>query len=99
VDTDQSRRSPAAANSSRVLRFSNVAIDGAAWETIEDAIVLADSGRYADAEALLADEFGGVCEEQDPTNELDDGRVSRCHRHRDEYDDVATVIERRRADD
>ncbi|MEE6208982.1 ABC transporter ATP-binding protein [Salarchaeum sp. III] len=79
--------------------FSNVTIDGEAWAVIEESIDLADDARYAEAEAVLADEFGGVCEEQDPANELGDGRVSRCHRHREEYEDVTPVIERRRADD
>ena len=76
--------------------FEDVTLPERAREKLDEALALADDAKYEEAESFLASEFGGVCERQDPVDELDGERLSRCHRHRDEYDDVRSVIERRR---
>jgi peptide/nickel transport system ATP-binding protein len=80
--------------------FGGVDVEGAAWTAIEDAVEFAERGEYERADERLADEFESACETRDPVDELDeDGRVSRCHRHSDEFDAVDDVIhERQRGD-
>ncbi len=53
---------------------------------VAEATELAAAGGFDEATALLDETFGSVCETERPAQHpVDDGRVSRCHRHREEY--------------
>ena len=56
--------------------------------TLDEAVELVVDGNEEEARALLDDEFGHVCENEVPErHEVESGGISRCHRHRSEYDD------------
>ena len=56
--------------------------------TLDEAVELVVDGNEEEARALLDDEFGHVCENEVPErHEVDGAGISRCHRHRSEYDD------------
>jgi peptide/nickel transport system ATP-binding protein len=63
---------------------------------VYEAAELARAGNEDGAADRLNEAFGSVCSEEHPeAAELDDGRASRCLRHREEYEDPGTVIDQR----
>jgi len=59
-------------------------------QTIDEAVEYVERDDLASAQETLRDEFGSVCEREQPEQHQvgDTGRVSRCHRHREEYMDT-----------
>jgi len=72
-----------------------------ARSAIEDAVQFARRGEDEEATAVLRETFGSVCNHERPERHAvgDDGRVSACVRHTDEYEDPRSVVDRRFADD
>ena len=68
--------------------------------TLEEATALVADGNVPAARDRLREAFGGVCEAEAPEQHgIADGQVSRCHRHRPEYeepgasrDDSGTIL-------
>jgi len=61
-------------------------------EPIDRAVARGAEGDVAAARDVLDDAFGAVCETEIPEQHpVDDGRTSRCHRHREEFADPAAV--------
>lgn len=57
-------------------------------QRIDKATDLVADGQETVANNILDEMFGDICETEPPTHHsVDDGQVSRCHRHFDEYDD------------
>lgn len=72
--------------------FDDVTLPEASRERIDRATTAAASDGAAEATRILDDAFGTVCETSTPdAHPTDSGRLSRCHRHRDEYDDPADI--------
>ena len=56
--------------------------------TLEEATALVADGNVPAARDRLREAFGGVCEAEAPEQHgIADGQVSRCHRHRPEYEE------------
>nr|WP_159664780.1 ABC transporter ATP-binding protein [Halobaculum saliterrae] len=72
-----------------------------ARSAVEDAVQFARRGEDEEATAVLREAFGSVCNRERPERHAvgDDGRVSACVRHTDEYEDPRSVVDRRFGDD
>jgi peptide/nickel transport system ATP-binding protein len=80
--------------------FGEHEIPPAVDRAIDRAVELAAAGRDRQAARHLRDELGTVCDDEQPDAiAVGDGRGCRCHRATDEYDDTATVLDRRFPDD
>jgi len=73
--------------------FADVDASPAVREVVDEAAQRVVAGKADSARDLLAEEFGGVCDREDPeAHEVGDaGRTSRCHRHRPDHEDPAAV--------
>ncbi|MEZ3164154.1 ABC transporter ATP-binding protein [Halorubrum sp. RMP-47] len=68
--------------------FDDVSLPEAAREGIDRAVATAAEEGVTEATELLDDAFGSVCETEVPDDHpTAAGRLSRCHRHRDEYEE------------
>jgi peptide/nickel transport system ATP-binding protein len=68
--------------------FESVEYPDEIQTTLDEAIELVVGGNDDEAQAVLDDEFADVCETEVPERHgVDEGQISRCHRHRPEYDD------------
>jgi len=67
--------------------FSGLDVPGSVRQTVDEAVEHVERDDLTSAQEVLRDEFGSVCEEEQPEQLPvgDTGRVSRCHRHREEY--------------
>lgn len=71
--------------------FDDVTLPEAARERIDEATATAVTEDAAAATAVLDEAFGTVCETSTPdVHATGSDRLSRCHRHRDEYDEPGT---------
>ena len=70
---------------------------GPAQPVVDEAVETAQGGDDTSAAALVREEFGSICNEEEPDEYVvdDDGRLSQCVRHDDGYDAPEAVIERR----
>ncbi|MFC6785923.1 ABC transporter ATP-binding protein [Halobaculum halobium] len=68
-----------------------------ARKAVEDAVQFARRGEDEEATAVLREAFGSVCNRERPERHAvgDEGRVSACVRHTDEYEDPSDVVDRR----
>ena len=68
--------------------FEPAALPEDAQRALDDATELAVDGDISAARDLLSEQFATVCESERPEqHQIADGQVSRCHRHREEFDD------------
>lgn len=81
--------------------FGDLPVPGQVQEEIQRAAELVKSGRPQEARDHLSEEFSSVCDRENPEYHPvnDDDRMSYCHRHSAEYEDVAPVITRRSRED
>ena len=65
--------------------------------TVSEAVEAVRNGEEGRAREILADEFGSDCDTRKPEHHVVSatGRVSLCHRHRDEYEEPEPVFERK----
>ena len=76
--------------------FGDVSLSSSASSALDEAFDRARSGDDTGAAEVIRREFGSVCNQEFPEpHDVGEGRTSRCVRHQAEYDDPATVIERR----
>ncbi len=70
---------------------------GSAQPVVDEAVETAQGGDDSGAAALVREEFGSICNEEEPDEYVvdSDGRLSQCVRHEDGYDAPEVVIERR----
>jgi len=70
---------------------------GSAQPVVDEAVEIAQGGDDGGAAALVREEFGSICNEEEPDEYVvdSDGRLSQCVRHEDGYDAPEVVIERR----
>ena len=70
---------------------------GSAQSVVDEAVETAQGGDDSGAAALVREEFGSICNEEEPDEYVvdSDGRLSQCVRHEDGYDAPEVVIERR----
>ncbi len=74
--------------------FEDVSYAAPIEDDLEEATTLACAGDISEARASLTRAFGSVCETDRPTpHAVADQRVSRCHRHLEEYADPDDVLE------
>jgi len=72
--------------------FEDSDLPAAVEDPLDRAVARGSEGDVAAAREVLDDAFGAVCETETPEQHpVDDGRMSRCHRHREEYADPAAV--------
>ncbi len=81
--------------------FGDVDAPPEVMEHVETAAQRVKEGYPEEAEAYLDGEFNSVCDRDRPEmyTVSQGDRLSYCHRHGDEYEDVGPVIERRTHDD
>lgn len=75
----------------------DVSLPESVTETIESALATARAGYHQQAVRELEETFSGICENEVPATHAqnDETHESRCHRHRDTYTSVQTVINER----
>jgi len=75
--------------------FGGLDVPSDVRQTVDEAVEHVERDDLASAQAALVDEFGSVCEDEEPEQLPvgDTGRVSRCHRHREEYVDTREYLE------
>ncbi len=80
--------------------FGDLDVPADVREHVETAAELVKDGRPEDARRHLTDEFNGECDLRRPELHSvgDEGHMSYCHRHTDEYEDAEPVITRRTRD-
>ena len=74
--------------------FGDLAVPNDVQQHIDSAIEHVRRDDLASAREELHEEFGSICEEKMPQQFPvgDNGRTSRCHRHRDEYQETRAYI-------
>jgi peptide/nickel transport system ATP-binding protein len=77
--------------------FGDVELPSTVEEHVIRAAELVKAGRADDARDHLRAEFGSVCDRDQPERRTvsETGRWSRCHRHGDDFTDVAATLDRR----
>jgi peptide/nickel transport system ATP-binding protein len=77
--------------------FGGLDLPSEVGSVIDEAVDRARTGDDEGAAELLREEFGSVCNAEQPDEHVvdADGRFSKCVRHQDGYDDPGAVIERR----
>ncbi|MFB6185529.1 MAG: oligopeptide/dipeptide ABC transporter ATP-binding protein, partial [Halobacteriaceae archaeon] len=76
--------------------FGDISLPPEVEDHIETAAEAAKSGNDEKAADYLGDQFGSRCDKEMPIQyEPQEGRMSRCLRHEDEYQDPQTVINER----
>ena len=77
--------------------FSDADPPASVMEHVETAAQKVKDGYAGEARAYLSDQFDSVCDEERPDlHPVGDGdRLSYCHRHRSEYEDARSVLDRR----
>jgi len=80
--------------------FADVEPPSAVEEAIQTAIEQVKDGYPDQARESLKETFGGICDTERPEMHpvSDSGRLSYCHRHREEYTDVDATLEYRMDD-
>ncbi|ELZ87188.1 putative dipeptides/oligopeptides ABC transporter ATP-binding protein [Haloferax elongans ATCC BAA-1513] len=75
--------------------FGNLDVPNTVMEHINEAAEYAENDDEEAGRTYLREEFGSVCDRERPSQlgVGDQGRLSLCHRHEDEYDEPATVFE------
>ncbi|MFC7167166.1 ABC transporter ATP-binding protein [Halospeciosus flavus] len=78
--------------------FADVDVPRTVQTHLDEAADMVAADEFDDAREYLFEEFGSVCDREKPDyHEVsEDGRVSFCHRHGDEYDDPRTFVDERR---
>lgn len=80
----------------RAELFDGITLPDAVASEIDHAVQLAAKGRAGDARDHLRETLGSVCDKQTPAGSaVGDNWESRCLRTREEYEDVAPVLDRR----
>jgi peptide/nickel transport system ATP-binding protein len=71
--------------------FGELDVPSDVQQHIDEAVEHVERDDLESAKDVLRDEFGSVCEQEEPEPLPvgDTGRVSRCHRHREEHTDTA----------
>lgn len=81
--------------------FGDIDLPDPVQSRVDEATETASKGaqnQTDDAIRLLDETFGGVCEEEPPTDRsVGESQLSRCHRHRDEHTDPGEYLETRKA--
>jgi peptide/nickel transport system ATP-binding protein len=67
--------------------FGDIDLSTEVERHIDEAAGYVEDNDDMKAREVLREEFGSVCDAEDPANHVvsDTGRISNCHRHRDEY--------------
>ena len=67
--------------------FDQLDVPSDVQQYVDEAVEHVERDDLTSAQEVLRDEFGSVCEHEEPEQLPvgDTGRVSRCHRHREEY--------------
>lgn len=75
--------------------FGDLDLPPQAQTAIDEASTYVENGNEQRAREHLAEEFGSVCDDEPPEAHTvsEDGRTSRCHRHRDSYREPETYRE------
>jgi peptide/nickel transport system ATP-binding protein len=75
--------------------FGELDVPSDVQQYIDEAVEHVRRDDLQSAKELLRDEFGSVCEREEPELEVvgETGRVSRCHRHSDEHVSTQAYIE------
>ena len=72
--------------------FGDVDLASAVERPIDEAVALGGEGDIAGARAVLDEAFSTVCESERPDiHDVSSEQTSRCHRHRESYDDPEDV--------
>jgi peptide/nickel transport system ATP-binding protein len=81
--------------------FGDLDVPAEVEEHIETATERVKAGRPAEAREHLAEEFNSVCDIDRPQHHATGttDKLSYCHRHQSEYEDVGAVVQRRAYDD
>jgi peptide/nickel transport system ATP-binding protein len=75
--------------------FAGLDVPSTVQQTVDEAVEYVERDDLQSAQETLRDEFGSVCETEEPEQLAvgDTGRVSRCHRHREEYVETQEYLE------
>jgi peptide/nickel transport system ATP-binding protein len=75
--------------------FDGLDVPNSVRQTVDEAVEHVERDDLESAQETLRDEFGSVCEREQPEQLPvgDTGRVSRCHRHREEYMETQEYLE------
>jgi len=81
--------------------FGDLDVPAEIKEHVETAAEQVKAGRPVEAQEYLANEFNSVCDTERPQYHSTSatGKVSYCHRHQSEYEDVGPIIRRRAYDE
>ena len=80
--------------------FEEIDLPETALTAVEQAVELAAAGRPHDANLHLRETLGSVCDKERPTDEpVGNDHWSRCLRNREDYEDVAKVLDERHGSD
>jgi len=75
--------------------FDGLDVPSSVQQTVDEAVEHVERDDLESAKETLREEFGSVCEDEQPEQLPvgDTGRVSRCHRHRGEYMETREYLE------